>query len=135
LLLSVTLGYEDKNMSDINLHDCSLNNLKEILSLKMKELEASQNYLENVMGFSHSKHITVTLERVKQQTKECEEIVQHMEKRMTFEKMTVIINIQNMSTFLGKEIPFEILETKSIESLRLFQMDLLENYNEKARGK
>jgi len=120
-------------MSDISLDDCSLENLKEILSSKMRELKASQDYINGITGFANEAHITVILERVKRQTKECEEIVRHIENRMTIEKQILIGSIQKITKSMGKRLSHEILKTKSIESLRLFQMDLLENYDKKVK--
>ena len=43
--------------------------------------------------------------------------------------MTVIINIQSMSKFISKEIPFEYLEKKTSIELYTIQDNLIPRYN------
>lgn len=45
------------------------------------------------------------------------------------ELMTVIINIQNMTKKIGKEIPFTELENKNSDELHELQDELIPEYN------
>ena len=125
-------------MSNFNVANYTISNLKKVLTLFRENLKVSEKYLKNIRDFANKEHITVSENKVKEQIKECNLLENHISKleercSMTPEKMQVIINIRNMSKFLEKGISFDVLETKSIMTLRLFQDDLIEEYNEKMK--